>query len=109
MPPPGLVHLLWHDRVLRFAFLVAGMLITYQLVVTLLHPVWISLVTDWFRAALSWPQLALVVLISLWLTRAHRPEAHSWWLISKAGLLVARRKHWWRHPTKPGEEHDRKS
>jgi hypothetical protein len=47
-----------HDPVLRSAFLVVGLLIGYQLVITLLRPVWSSAVTDWFRAALSWPELS---------------------------------------------------
>ena len=32
-----------------------GLLLAYQLVVTLLQPVWIVPVTDWLRALLAWP------------------------------------------------------
>ena len=63
-----------------------GGLIAYQLVVTVLHPAWIGAVTDWLRAALAWPQLAVVVYVSVWLTRARRPEARSWWFLSMAML-----------------------
>jgi signal transduction histidine kinase len=64
----------------------------YQLVVTLLHPPWISPVTDWLRAALAWPELVLVAWVSRWLTRTRRPEALSWWLLSVALLsyVIAR-------------------
>src|SRR6185437_162798 len=74
----------WHDPMLRGAFLVVSLLIAYQLAITLIRPAWSSAVTDWFRAALSWPELAVVVFVSVWLTRARRPEALSAWMVSAA-------------------------
>jgi signal transduction histidine kinase len=82
--PASLVPWLWRDRVLRSAFLIAGLLIGYQLVVTLLQPPWIGPVTDWLRAALAWPELAVVVGVTVWLTRIHRPGARSAWMLSLA-------------------------
>ena len=92
--PPGLsntsrfssVQRLWDDPVLQIAFLMVGLFLAYQLVVTLLQPVWIVPVTDWLRALLAWPGLVGVVLLSLWFTRTGQPIACSWWLVS-AGLL----------------------
>src|SRR5215471_19735994 len=76
----------WHDPVLRSAFVVVGVLIAYQVAITVLRPVWSSAVTDWFRAVLAWPELIVVIYVSLWLTRAHRPEALSAWMVSAALL-----------------------
>src|SRR5260221_8533067 len=56
--PSNLTWWLWRDRLLVSAFLLAGLLISYQLGVTLAHPPWIGPVTDWLRAALAWPELA---------------------------------------------------
>ncbi len=84
-----------HDPVLRGAFLVVGLLIAYQLAVTLLHPPWSSAVTDWFRAVLSWPELAVVVFVSFWLTRAHRPEALAAWMVSAAMLSYTIARNLW--------------
>jgi len=68
------------------AFLLAGLLISYQLGVTLAHPPWIGPVTDWLRAALAWPELAVVVAVSWGLTRTRQVDARSWWLVSAALL-----------------------
>jgi signal transduction histidine kinase len=68
------------------AFLIAGLLIGYQLVVTLLHPSWIGPVTDWLRAVLAWPELAVVIVVTYWLTHTRQADARSWWMLS-AGLL----------------------
>jgi signal transduction histidine kinase len=84
--PPSLTPWLWRDRVLLNAFLIGGLLISYQLVLTLLHPPWIGPVTDWLRAALAWPELAVVVGVSLWLTRTRRADARAWWMGSVALL-----------------------
>ncbi len=84
--PPSGMPWLWRDRVLLSAFLISGLLISYQLGVTLLHPPWIGPVTDWLRAALAWPELAVVVGVSFWLTRTQRADKRSWWMLS-AGLL----------------------
>ncbi|MGO8950700.1 MAG: sensor histidine kinase, partial [Ktedonobacterales bacterium] len=78
---------LWNDPVLRIAFLVVGLLLTYQLIVTLLQPDWIAPVTDWLRALLGWLGLLVVLLVSAWSTQTGQPTARSWWLVS-AGLLA---------------------
>ena len=80
---------LWADPVLRRAFLAVVLLLAYQLVVTLLHPIWIGTVTDWLRVLLAWPTLLGVVLLSFWLTRTGRWFARSWWLVSAALLFYA--------------------
>ncbi len=86
---PALVHFLWHDPALRSAFLVVGGLLAFLLAIILLQPPWTSSVTDWLRAALSWPELLVVVLVSWWLTRAHQQETRSGWLLSIALLFYA--------------------
>lgn len=77
---------LWHDSWLLGAALLCGALLIYQLVVTLVHPPWVSAVTDWMRAGLSWPALFIMVLASVTASRTHRPEARSWWMLSTALL-----------------------
>jgi signal transduction histidine kinase len=72
--------------VLLSACLIGGLLMSYQLGVTLLHPPWVGPVTDWLRATLAWPELAVVVGVSLWVTRTCQADARSWWMLS-AGLL----------------------
>jgi signal transduction histidine kinase len=74
------------DPVLLSAFVIVGLLIGYQLVVTLLQPPWIGPATDWLRAVLAWPELAVVVGVALWLTRTHQPDASSAWMLSLALL-----------------------
>ena len=80
---------LWRDPWLLVAALFCGVLLLYQLVVTLVHPPWVSAVTDWMRAALSWPALCIMVLASVTASRAHRPEARAWWMLSIALLSYA--------------------
>src|SRR5260221_3374586 len=82
------VYRLWDDAVLRIAFLAAGLLLAYQLAVTLLQPAWIEAVTDWLQALVAWSGLLVVGLVSCWLTRAGLPAAHSWWWVS-VGLLFS--------------------
>lgn len=77
------------DRLLLSAFLVTGLLFAYQLSVTLLAPRWADVVTGWFRAALAWPEVFLLLGLSLWLTRTRRPHARTWWLLSVAMLGYA--------------------
>ena len=77
------------DRLLLSAFLVTGLLFAYQLGVTLLAPRWADAVTGWFRAALAWPEVFLLLWLSLWLTRTRRPHARTWWLLSVAMLGYA--------------------
>jgi signal transduction histidine kinase len=74
---------------LQSAFLVAGVVLVYQLAVMLLHPPWIGPVTDWLRAALAWPGLLVVLVVSLRLTSLHRPGRGSWWMFSLALLSFA--------------------
>lgn len=90
-PPtyPGLLRCLLRDRLLLGAFTVCGLVIGYQIAVTLAHPSWIGPVTDWLRAALAWPELLIVVGVSLWLSRRRFPGACSWWLASAALLSYA--------------------
>lgn len=78
---------LWEDGVLQIAFLTVGLLLCYQLTVTLLHPAWIAPATDWLLALVAWAGLLGVILLSLWLTRNGQPGARSWWLFS-GGLLA---------------------
>jgi hypothetical protein len=80
------VYRLWDDAALRIAFLAAGLLLAYQLAVTLLQPAWIGPVTDWLQALVAWSGLLLVGLVSRWLTRAGLPAARTWWWVS-VGLL----------------------
>src|SRR5258706_2831092 len=80
------VYRLWDDAALRIAFLAAGLLLAYQLAVTLLQPAWIGPVTDWLQALVAWSGLLLVGLVCRWLTRAGLPAARTWWWVS-VGLL----------------------
>jgi hypothetical protein len=77
---------LWGDPLLLSAFLAAGLLLAYQLVVTLLQPAWIGAVTGWLQMLVAWSGLLLVGLVSCWLTRAGLPTARTCWWVS-AGLL----------------------
>lgn len=93
-PPPvttgqALLRSLREDRVLRRAFVLCGLLISYQLVVTILQPPWIAPVTNWLRAALAWPQLLVVAWATLRITQAHWPGARSWWMMTLALLSYA--------------------
>jgi signal transduction histidine kinase len=64
-------------------------LLGYQLVVMLVHPPWLSPVTDWLRAALAWPELAVLVFVSRWASYWRRPEARTWWILSVAMTFYA--------------------
>ena len=85
-PASSPVQPLWSDPLLQSAFLAAGLLLTYQLAVTLLQPAWIGAATDWLHVLVAWSGLLLVGLVSRWLTRVHLPAARTWWWVS-AGLL----------------------
>jgi signal transduction histidine kinase len=85
-PASSPVQPLWGDPLLLSAFLAAGVLLAYQLVVTVLQPAWIGAVTDWLQALVAWSGLLVVGLVSQWLTRAGLPIARSWWWVS-VGLL----------------------
>jgi signal transduction histidine kinase len=88
-PDAGIAHWFRRDRVLLGTCAVCGAVLLYQLVLTLLHPAWIGPATDWLRAVLAWPEALLVGWVSLWLTRARRPEAPSWWMCTAAMLSYA--------------------
>ena len=84
---PHLLKPLRRNPLLFSAFLLAGLLIAFQLGVALLQPSWKVPVTDWLRAVLAWLELLVPVLVSLWLTHARHLAARAWWMIS-AGLLT---------------------
>lgn len=86
---PDLFRCLFRDPLLLGASAVCLLLIGYQVVATLLQPVWLGAATDWLRGALAWPQLLVVVYVSMWLSRAHHPAARSWWMWSAALLSYA--------------------
>ena len=71
---------------LRIAFLAAGLVLAYQLAVTLLQPAWIGPATDWLQALVAWSGLLVVVLVSRWFTRTQPRLTLFWWLVS-TGLL----------------------
>lgn len=83
---PTVPHLL-RDPVLHIAFWATGLLLVFQLAVTLLQPAWTGPITVWLQVLLGWSSLLVVVLLSRWLTRMERQIARSWWWVS-AGLLA---------------------
>jgi signal transduction histidine kinase len=93
--PLGSIQWIWRDRVLRPAFLLCALLISYQLAVTLAHPPWIGPVTDWLRATLAWPELLVVVLASVWLTRHRQPGAATAWMLTIAFVSYAVARTFW--------------
>jgi signal transduction histidine kinase len=70
-------------------FLLVSLIVGYQLMLTLLAPPWEASVTGWFRASIAWPETIFLLLLSWWLTRIHRPEAPTWWLLSISMLGYA--------------------
>jgi len=77
------------DRQLHGAFAICVLLIAYQLAVTFLQPSWSRAVTDWLRTALAWVALVVVAYVSWWCSRARRPDAPAWWLVTAALLSYA--------------------
>ena len=67
----------------------------YQVAITLIHPLWSVVVTDWLRAGLAWPELLLAALVSWWFTRTRLPWARSWWMVSAALLAYAMGQNLW--------------
>jgi hypothetical protein len=65
------------------------LLVGYQLAVTLVHPPWIGVVTDWLLMALAWLALLIVGYVAWWSSRAHRLESPAWWLVTAALLCYA--------------------
>ena len=94
-PPARLPWRLWRDPVLVVAFLIVGGILLYQLLVTLLYPAWLSVVTDWLRAALSWPELLVLVLASRGLTHLRSMETRSWWLLTIAFVSYTIARNFW--------------
>ncbi|HEX6121590.1 MAG TPA: hypothetical protein VFY89_00445, partial [Ktedonobacterales bacterium] len=88
-PPPNLLGWLWHDRLLRIVFLSVGILIGYQLVVTLAQPPWVNPATAWLHVVLVWPELLVVAFVAAWFTRHHVPGAASLWILSLVMLSYA--------------------
>ncbi len=80
----GLALRFWHDPLLVGASLFCVVVLSYQLAVTLLRPSWGGSVTDWLRGGLALLEWPIVVYVSWWFTRAHRPEARAWWMLSAA-------------------------
>ncbi len=83
----GLAHWFWHDRLLLSVFAVCALLLSVRLWLTLAQPIRSGLIIDWMRAALAWPELLVVLVVSLCLSRAHWQGAISWWMWT-AGLLA---------------------
>ncbi|PWT77043.1 MAG: hypothetical protein C5B60_03350, partial [Chloroflexi bacterium] len=80
---------LWGDPLLWTAFLTAGLLLAYQLTVTLLQPAWIGPVTDWLQMLVAWSGLLVLVLVSLWLTRTAPVRSRPWWGVTAGVLFYA--------------------
>jgi signal transduction histidine kinase len=64
-------------------------------VVAVLQPSWSGFVTDWLRVVLAWPALLTIGYVSLWLTRAHAPDARFWLLCAGALLSYAIARTFW--------------
>ncbi len=79
--------LLWRDHLLLGAFLFAGVLVGFQLAITLLQPSWATLVTDWLRAGVAWLAFGTLALVGWRLAKHFRPQSWCWWMIS-FGLLA---------------------
>ena len=79
-----LLQRLRRDPVLLGAAVFCAALLSYQLAVMLVRPPWVGAATDWLRAALAWPALFIMLLASVTASRARRPEARAWWMLSTA-------------------------
>lgn len=88
-PLAGLARRGWRNPVLLCAFLIASLLIGYQAWIALTAPSWGEEVTNWVRAVLAWTGVVVLLLVSRSLTRAHRPEALPWWLLTASMLGYA--------------------
>jgi signal transduction histidine kinase len=85
----GLAHWFWHDRLLLGALAICALLFSVRLFLTLTQPTWSGPFIDWMRTALAWPELLVVLVASLWLSRVHWRGATSWWMWSAALLTYA--------------------
>jgi signal transduction histidine kinase len=77
------------DRLLLAAVAACALLVASQLAVTLLHPPWISGVTDWLLTILAWLALLVVCYVGWWSRRAQRLESPTWWFFAAALLFYA--------------------
>src|SRR5215813_8264370 len=77
------------DPLLLGAAALVGLLLAYQLAVTLLLPAWAAASTDWLLTLLAWPELAVVVFVAARLARARHPSAPTWCMLSAALLCSA--------------------
>jgi signal transduction histidine kinase len=85
-------HWFRRDWLLMSAFAICLLLIGFEARLIVLHPPGSASVTDWLRAALAWPELLIIAFVGIWLGRAHRPSALSWWMWGAALLsyMIAR-------------------
>ncbi|HEY7127052.1 MAG TPA: HAMP domain-containing sensor histidine kinase [Ktedonobacterales bacterium] len=93
--PLSLAQFIRRDPILLCACLLVGVLILYQVVVTLLHPLWLGAVTDWLRAGLAWPELAVMLVISWCLIKLRRPGARSWIMLTCAFISYTIARTYW--------------
>src|SRR5215469_5170296 len=92
MPPKAYPHplrRLLYDPLVLSALVVCVVLITCQIEVTLVQPARVGPVTNWLRTALAWPQLLIVIWVSLRLRHNHHSATRSWWMWSVALLFYA--------------------
>jgi len=69
--------------------MLCALLIGVQLGLTLFHPAWGGAVTDWIGQVLAWPELLVLVFVSLQLSRARWRGTLAWWMWSAALLFYA--------------------
>lgn len=84
-----------HDYLLLGIIVACVLLLSFQLVLIVLQPPWSGPATDWLRAVLVWPELVVIVAVSLWLSCKERQEAVAWWLFSGGVLCYAIARTWW--------------
>jgi signal transduction histidine kinase len=74
---------------LQGAVVACAVLIAFQLAVTLLHPPWGGVVTDWLLMILAWLALLVVSYVGWWSNRTHRLESPAWRFMTAALLCFA--------------------
>jgi hypothetical protein len=85
----ALLRALQEDPVLLSAFVFSALLISFQLTITLVQPLWTGPITNWLRAALAWPQFLVVAWVAGSLQRAARRSAAAWTLAALGMLSYA--------------------
>src|SRR5260221_1643754 len=80
---------LQRDRLLLGAVVACVLLLSFQLLVTLLRPTWLGPAPAWLLPAVAWPELAVVPYLSLWLDHARWPGTPTRGLLSAAVLWYA--------------------